>query len=284
MVKKTSLALRLAWRTTIGQNPSGVMTGSGQTALSALLRGGAAIASGTVTEPYALQFKFPLPQIHAFYAQGLTAIESYYLSVSSPYQLLIVGDPLCQPFARPPAESINAQLTNRNGKKAIVLSTNLPEDAASKSSRSTPMNELEFYIDGKLVNRTIPQNNYTLELSGLVQGSHELRTVLIGEPQSAPRKSIVAWLDANGLLPIPTTLLSNVELADGKRTIRIGLQATGADSIRLMHFDQEAGVLEGDEGELSIDLSPFGDGPIRLQPVASFRGTDVAGREFTTTP
>ena len=65
----------------IGDNltsTSGVMHGKGQTKLTELLKAGAAIASGTVAEPYALQFKFPLPAIHAYYADGLSAVEAYY--------------------------------------------------------------------------------------------------------------------------------------------------------------------------------------------------------------
>ncbi|MFN5917873.1 MAG: TPR end-of-group domain-containing protein, partial [Planctomycetota bacterium] len=77
----------------------GVMTPSSQTKATELLRFGAAAASGTVTEPYALQFKFPLPSLHAYYAKGMTAAEAFYATVQSPYQLLILGDPMCQPFA-----------------------------------------------------------------------------------------------------------------------------------------------------------------------------------------
>ncbi len=69
-----------------------------QTSMVELLRGGAAATSGTVTEPFALQFKFPTPHLFAYYAAGLSLAESFYLAVESPYQLLIVGDPLCRPY------------------------------------------------------------------------------------------------------------------------------------------------------------------------------------------
>ena len=63
--------------------------------------------SGTVTEPYAVQAKFPTPFLHVYYAQGATLAEAFYQSVAGPYQLLIIGDPLCRPWARPPAVSVS---------------------------------------------------------------------------------------------------------------------------------------------------------------------------------
>ena len=71
-------------------------SGAGQTPLTEFLRHGAAAASGTVREPYAIRQKFPSPQMHVHYARGCTLGEAFYQSVHGPYQLLIVGDPLCQ--------------------------------------------------------------------------------------------------------------------------------------------------------------------------------------------
>lgn len=80
----------------------GVMTkGAGQTPLTEFLKHGAAGSSGTVTEPYAIQAKFPGPFIQVFYAEGCTLAEAFYQSVTGPYQLLIVGDPLANPWRKP---------------------------------------------------------------------------------------------------------------------------------------------------------------------------------------
>ena len=77
---------------------------AGQTPLSEWLRYGAAAASGTVTEPYAIANKFPAPMMQVHYARGCTVAESFYQSVLCPYQLLIVGDPLCRPWANIPGD------------------------------------------------------------------------------------------------------------------------------------------------------------------------------------
>ena len=58
--------------------------GAGQTPLSVFLRYGAAAASGTVTEPYAIAEQVPRPMIHVHYARGCTVAEAFYQSVIVP--------------------------------------------------------------------------------------------------------------------------------------------------------------------------------------------------------
>ncbi|TWT46651.1 hypothetical protein [Botrimarina hoheduenensis] len=96
-----------------------------QTPLSELIRRGATGASGTVEEPYAVQAKFPLPSIQIHYRRGSSLAEAYYQSVASPYQLLIVGDPLCQPWADRPAMRLEGWPEDRQ------TTLNRPTDIAS---------------------------------------------------------------------------------------------------------------------------------------------------------
>ena len=49
---------------------------------------------------------YDLDLLHVHYASGCTLAEAYYQSVFGPYQLLVVGDPLCRPWARIPVVSI----------------------------------------------------------------------------------------------------------------------------------------------------------------------------------
>jgi hypothetical protein len=85
----------------------GVMNwGANQTPISSFIRNGAAGTSGTVIEPYAIQAKFPTPFLFCHYAAGSSLVEAFYESVQGPYQLLIVGDPLCQPFAEAPKKTV----------------------------------------------------------------------------------------------------------------------------------------------------------------------------------
>jgi hypothetical protein len=85
---------------------AGVMTGTGQTMLSEWIRYGATGASGTVTEPYALPAKFPSAFLHVYYAAGCSLAEAFYQSLRGPYQQLLVGDPLCRPWAQIPQVNV----------------------------------------------------------------------------------------------------------------------------------------------------------------------------------
>jgi hypothetical protein len=122
----------------------GIMNwGANQTSLSSFLRHGAAGSSGTVIEPFAIPAKFPTPFLFYHYAKGATLAEAYYQSVQGPYQLLIVGDPMCQPFAPRPKEreedvSKRARMrhplfekaTPLNARRLNALTVNVPEGQA----------------------------------------------------------------------------------------------------------------------------------------------------------
>ncbi|HJS09063.1 MAG TPA: hypothetical protein VJ809_15445, partial [Pirellulales bacterium] len=73
-----------------------------QRLLTDFLRAGAAGSSGTPVEPMLVLEKFPHPFIQVHYARGCTLAEAFYQSVAAPFQLVIVGDPLCRPWAKIP--------------------------------------------------------------------------------------------------------------------------------------------------------------------------------------
>jgi len=124
----------------------GVMTkGAGQTPLTEFLKHGAAGSSGTVTEPYAIQGKFPNPFIHVFYAEGCTLAEAFYQSVTGPYQLLIVGDPLANPW-RKPFEMEVPDKFERNTTTGRIRIT-----AAGKAGQQLRPQSWQVYVDGILV-------------------------------------------------------------------------------------------------------------------------------------
>jgi uncharacterized protein (TIGR03790 family) len=62
---------------------------------------GATASYGTVIEPCNWLEKFPSPRNYFYQARGFTTAESYYQSVTNPYQGILVGEPLAAPFALP---------------------------------------------------------------------------------------------------------------------------------------------------------------------------------------
>ena len=144
---------------------------AGQTPLTEFLRHGAALSSGTVTEPYAIAAKFPLPFLHAHYAQGCSAAEAFYQSLSGPYQLLIVGDPLCAPWARRPVVRQPELATPLKGTVEFQPSAVAPEGKS--------IARFELFVDG--VRRAACREGEKLQLDStkLPDGPHEFRLVAV---------------------------------------------------------------------------------------------------------
>lgn len=147
----------------------GVMTGAGQTLLSEFIRYGAAGACGTVTEPYATPVKFPTPFLHVYYAAGCSLAEAFYLSVSAPYQQLLVGDPLCRPWAKPPAVTLQGLREGETVAQSRWLS-------AAAAAVAEPV-RYELYVDGVRRHTCDARGRLRLDLAGLAAGEHEATVV-----------------------------------------------------------------------------------------------------------
>jgi hypothetical protein len=150
----------------------GAMTNPSQTKATEFLRYGAAITSGAVHEPYAIINKFPHPFIFDCYAEGLTSAEAYYASVTCPYQLLILGDPLCQPFAKPPRFTLQASSKIHDRNKPLKLTLQLSQD-----------NEVDpavcwVTLDGNFLAEGAFRPSISLNLKTIPVGIHELRVGL----------------------------------------------------------------------------------------------------------
>ena len=151
---------------------------SGQTQLSEYLDAGAAGASGTVYEPTSIAAKFPSARWHAHYARGCTLAESFYQSVSGPFQLLLVGDPLCCPFATFPDFKIEGLKQNATIDSDFVLQI-------KQLPGSPKVERFELYFDGVYLAKVSAPNNIVVETSAMHDGYHELR--IVGVADSAPR-------------------------------------------------------------------------------------------------
>ena len=168
------------------------MKGGSQTPATEFLKWGAAASSGTVIEPYALQFKFAHPMIMVHYARGCTAAEAYYQSVHAPFQLLILGDALCQPFATPVPFEVTGLTPNAkvNGKVILEVTTADP----------SKVDHYELFLDGirSGINPRLGKVNF--DANKISDGHHELRIVAIasGPIETRSRKIIPFVVDQHG--------------------------------------------------------------------------------------
>ena len=238
----------------------GVMRkGGGQTPLSAFLRYGAAGASGTVTEPLAIAAKFPSPLVQVHYARGCTLAEAFYQSVHSPYQLLIVGDPLCRPWAEPPRVSVAGVEPGAVVRGALKLK---PTAALGKGNA---VEAFELFVDAQRVARCGPGETLTLDTTKVSDGHHDLRIVAIGPApiESQGRQIIPVVLD-NHNRKIYTSLTKSGPFRS-EETLRIAVRSPGSVGIVAIQGSRVVGHLGDEQGQIEIPAKTLGAGPVRLR-------------------
>ena len=239
----------------------GAMTTNSQTKATEFLRYGAAASSGAVTEPYTIPNKFPHPMIHVHYADGLSAAEAFYSSVLCPYQLLIVGDPLCQPYCNPP------RFTVQNDKD-VSLDNNQPLIITLKTGVSPTDSEpelLQWIINGILRKQAPFENQIRIVFEKSEPGAHEIRLLSKGEKPIEPRYEQAIWVTLGpASQQIKLQAPKSWKLSDNK-PLEISIERNEAlNEIKVLHDFEIIGTIPLGETKLVIKPSQVGYGPVRL--------------------
>lgn len=233
-------------------------SGAKQSPFTEHLRYGAIGSSGTVAEPYALQEKFPHPWMHVHYAHGLSMAESFYRSLASPYQLLIVGDPLCQPWARRPEVIVNGVKSGSQVGGLLVLE---PE-----ASDTVPVQAFRLFLDGRLIEECRPGDRLQIDTTKIGDGYHELRIVGIANSLAASQGRLLLPIDVNNHgREITATVKPSV--SDSPSQLRFQLSAPGASTIYVFHNRRPMGRVQGSRGSVAVETETLGRGPIEVMAV-----------------
>jgi hypothetical protein len=233
--------------------------GAGQTPLSEFLRYGAAGASGTVIEPYAIQEKFPAPSLHVHYARGCTLAEAFYQSVSGPYQLLIVGDPLCRPWANVPQVKVTGVEPRATVKGKLALRPTATFEGKSK------VDHFELFVDELRSAACGPEGTLELDTAPLADGFHELRIVAVeaGLIRSQGRQ-IVPITTANHGRSIEASVAPQGHVRPDKPLV-VTAKSPGSMGIAVLHNSHLVGRITGESGRVEINPSVLGFGPVVLR-------------------
>jgi uncharacterized protein (TIGR03790 family) len=252
----------------------GVFTASaGQTPLSAFIRAGAAGSSGTVIEPYALQAKFPHPAIQLHYARGATLAEAFYQAVRSPYQLLVVGDPLCRPWATIPQVdvslmsdglAITADAPLSGPIELVPQATLPPSKKPDGAAASTAIARFTLFVDGVQLAECRPGDRLPLDTAQLADGHHELRVVATeaSSVQSQGRwvmpvqfvnhgRSLRLWVEPE-----------RVSLAG---TVRVRLAGEGLDGVAVFSMGRVLGRTAGGDTTIEVPAELLGCGRVTIR-------------------
>jgi uncharacterized protein (TIGR03790 family) len=239
---------------------------AGQTPLSEWLRHGAAGSSGAVTEPYAIEQKFPAPWLHVHYARGCTLAEAFFQSVSGPYQLLVVGDPLCRPWAHIPkvqCQGITADET---------VSGTVSIEPSADTTGSAAVDRFELFIDGQRTDACAAGEAFELDTTAIPDGHHELRVVAIenSSVESQGRQIIPIMVDNQGRRCDLITLVE--KYARWGETLEVDVISPGSKSIMVLHESRSVGSIDGESGTIKIEPEQLGQGPIQLRAISLAEG------------
>lgn len=147
---------------------AGVLDNQHQTKMTRWIAAGATGTAGTVCEPMSYWTKFPNARFFNHYRMGCTLIESFYQSIRSPLQLMLIGEPLAAPWA--PA----ATLRIAGFEPGERLDQPRSIDLHIQAPRGTHYSRFVYLIDGRIVGEG---RSFTLDPAGLAPGEHELRAV-----------------------------------------------------------------------------------------------------------
>ncbi len=272
--------------------------GSPQTPLSELLRYGAAGASGTVAEPFLTWQKFPVPAMQIYYACGCTLAEAFYQSVSGPYQLLIVGDPLCRPWANIPAVTI-ADLkpdATLHGTVEIRATATFAARGKKAAPGADPLRgragRFELYVDGVQAGSAPADEPLIFDTLAAADGYHEpagrgdLRNSAIetqGRRQILPVLvdnhghgiQFTANVESTGetakegtgkkMDPSPTPAAAAGGVRWGQSLVLKATTVSAAEIVFFRQLAEHSGMTAGPEGSLVVNPRRLGTGPVRLQ-------------------
>ena len=241
----------------------GVMSGKkNQTLLSVFLRYGAAGSSGTVSEPFAIKYKFPDPMIQVHYARGCTLGEAFYQSVAGPYQLLIVGDPLCRPWANIPQVQVEGVEPMAVVKGKLTL-----KPSATILGRGK-VDHFDLFVDGLRTASCGVDESLELDTAKLGDGYHRLRVVAFENSLIRSQGRWIAPIVTNNHGRTIRARTSSRGIVAGNKPMAVEVDSPGSKSIALLHNSRLLGVAEGPSAKLLIrNPSSLGHGPVELRAV-----------------
>ncbi|MFM8980386.1 MAG: TPR end-of-group domain-containing protein, partial [Planctomycetia bacterium] len=236
----------------------------GQTKLSELLRAGSAGSAGTVAEPLALWQKFPLPSIHVHYARGCSLAEAYYQSMAGPWQTLVVGDPLAQPFARFAAVTLPASLGAAPLAGTQALEPGLPEAVARAGG------SLELWVDGRLRARGPVGTPLAFDTTAEDDGVHDLRVVHVAGDAIETRSSARARVSvANAGRSV--TLQGPKEMPRLGAPLVLGGKGAGASEVDVLLGARVLATVPVKGGAFKAEVDTLLLGPATVELVARAR-------------
>jgi hypothetical protein len=195
------------------------------------------------------------------YAAGSSLAEAFYQSVTGPYQLLIVGDPLCTPWKRDLPLGVSAPSIDTSWKDSVTIKT----QANSQGTR------FSLFVDGVQVESLNRPGEFEINTRKLDDGEHRISVVARSSDsvQTVSRWTCAAMIENHAHRKLE---LSCHRMVSGSSTecCEIKTSCAGAISLEVFHLQRSVCRFDGEAGSKRVDLETIGSGPARLSVVAKF--------------
>ena len=235
-----------------------------QTKCTEWLKAGATVTAGMVTEPYANWAKFPHARFFVHYVSGCSAMESFYQSIASPVQVLLLGDPLSQ-IAGVPVEI-----------KTVGLSKEITSglDSAFVAEAKFPMPAQVLYsalLDGRQIKEADNITLIDLPFKEMGDGYHEVRIIAQALSPVTPGgfKDFPVIVNKKGRSVSITGMVNGAP-----HQIVVKAAPGGKEQPKEIYLLWNGRQLDrkpyADGGELFFDERTVGEGPHRVQAVAIY--------------
>ncbi len=225
------------------------------------IRYGATGACGAVIEPYNFAQKFPHPSVHVHYANGCSLAEAFYQSVAGPYQQLLVGDPLCQPWADIPVVKAHGISMGKTLRGQVQITPSVHDKKKS-------IREYELYVDGVRIQHCKPGKTFLLDTTKFRDGHHELRVVAHDATPIGTQGRLIVNVavkngrDAIGLSTKQATKQNGISLRS--KHVSIHVLATAEAPVELFCNSTKLGSVPTGTGTLRVATAKLGSGPVVL--------------------
>lgn len=239
-----------------------------QTPISEYMRAGAGGASGTVVEPYAIPAKFPSPALHVHYARGMSLSESFYRSVQAPALLLILGDPLCQPWG------VFPEVTVTGVSPAEPMSGVVELTPTAKYPDARTAQRFELFVDGLRRGAVDADKPFSLDTAALADGWHDVRVVAIDDTPTATQGAWTGALQVKNGRDAMQLTVANPRVSDAAK-LQVDVTSTAKLDAVVLQNGRRLGVIKGGTGKLQIDGAVLGKGRVSLVGVQEQDGRPV---------
>ena len=243
-----------------------------QTKVTHFLNQGAAAATGMVYEPYTIAYKIPTTFAHVHYVKGCTVAEAIYQTVLNPFQMLVVGDPLCRPFADLPEFTLTG-VTDRS-----LVGSDLKIETSEVEGKAK-IDHYDVYIDGILHSSVNPNQPIQIAIADLTPAYHELRIVAVSDSisgASVGQAFDIFVRSESHKAPLLRLKLEKSEIQSDDK-LSVSCQFPDDITVELRQNFRVIGKFKSSEEPIVIDAKTLGNGKSRVYATAKIDGQLLSG-------